>query len=356
MRDKSLNRYLNLIQIFIGLAIFLLFCLAFYLLGGQAAGSIWPIVKMTANATYIPLGLYLLNYIFLVPRLFFQGRKIWFFLSNLAIILTAIFVPLLIMDDSPEAVEKVKEQLNGLSLIKLLAATIILRIMLYICMIGMAIGMRYVTRWYEARKKLEEERRRNAEAELNWLKNQLNPHFLFNTLNNISSLINIDADRAQDSISQLSELLRYALYESNSAKVKLKDEVEFMRNYIDLMSLRFNRNTRIDVRMDDFGDAAMISPLLFISLVENAFKHGTSAHMDSFIKIDMGMDGNDLVFSCENSMIRRNTADYSGSGVGLENMHRRLELLYPESHSFQHFVENDTYVSIVRIKDICRYA
>lgn len=162
MRDKSLNRYLNLIQIFIGLAIFLLFCLAFYLLGGQAAGSIWPIVKMTANATYIPLGLYLLNYIFLVPRLFFQGRKIWFFLSNLAIILAAIFVPLLIMDDSPEAVEKVKEQLNGLSLIKLLAATIILRIMLYICMIGMAIGMRYVTRWYEARKSLK----KNADAML----------------------------------------------------------------------------------------------------------------------------------------------------------------------------------------------
>lgn len=219
-------------------------------------------------------------------------------------------------------------------------------------MIALSVGMRYVTRWYEDRKKLEEERRRNTEAELVWLKNQLNPHFLFNTLNNISSLVTVDAEKAQESICQLSDLLRYALYESNAAKVKVRDEVGFMRNYIDLMSIRCNAKTRIEVRFDEFEESAQISPLLFISLVENAFKHGTSAHLDSFVKIDMGMDGRDLVFSCENSITERHAENYSGSGVGLENIRRRLELLYPSSHSYLQYTEDGIYIVIVRIKNV----
>jgi LytS/YehU family sensor histidine kinase len=219
-------------------------------------------------------------------------------------------------------------------------------------MIALAVGMRYIIRWYEERKKLEEERRRNAEAELNWLKNQLNPHFLFNTLNNISSLVQIDADKAQGSIAQLSDLLRYALYETNNQKVKVVDEVTFMGNYIALMSLRCSEKTVVDVHFDEFDPSLRISPLLFISLVENAFKHGTSAHHDAFVKIDMGIDGPDLVFSCENSLIPKETKDYSGSGVGIENLRRRLELLYQGDYSYESFVEHGRYVAVVRIKNV----
>ena len=353
MTEKKMNLYLNLIQVLIGLLVFLLFCFAFFMIGGQVTGSIWPIVKMTANAAVLPMAVYLLNYALLVPRMFFRDRKLRFFLSNIVLVLVAIFIPVLFMDFPKEVdIEQLEQQLNGIKLAKLLAGTVVLRIMLYVCMITLSVGMRYVTRWYEDRKKLEEERRRNTEAELVWLKNQLNPHFLFNTLNNISSLVTVDADKAQESICQLSDLLRYALYESNAAKVKVRDEVVFMRNYIDLMSIRCNAKTRIEVRFDEFEDSAQISPLLFISLVENAFKHGTSAHLDSFVKIDMGMDGRDLVFSCENSITERSAENYSGSGVGLENIRRRLELLYPSSHSYLQYTEDGIYIVIVRIKNV----
>lgn len=353
MTEKKMNLYLSLIQVLIGLLVFLLSCFAFFMIGGQVAGSIWPIVKMTANAAVLPVAVYLLNYALLVPRMFFRDRKLRFFLSNIVIVLVALFIPVLFMDFPEDVdIEQLEQQLNGIKVAKLLVGTVILRIMLYVCMITLSVGMRYVTRWYEDRKKLEEERRRNTEAELVWLKNQLNPHFLFNTLNNISSLVTVDAEKAQESICQLSDLLRYALYESNAAKVKVRDEVVFMRNYIDLMSIRCNAKTRIEVRFDEFEDSAQISPLLFISLVENAFKHGTSAHLDSFVKIDMGMDGRDLVFSCENSITERHAENYSGSGVGLENIRRRLELLYPSSHSYFQYTEDGIYIVIVRIKNV----
>ena len=353
MSHKKINIYVNAVQILFGLSVFLMFCVAFFLLAGKNVGSMGPIVAMTAKSAILPVIIYLLNYCLLVPKLFFRDRKLWFFTADIAVVMLAAFLPFIFMQKPQvDEVEQLSQQLNGISITGLFFGAVIIRILLYSFMIALAVGMRYIIRWYEERKKLEEERRRNAEAELNWLKNQLNPHFLFNTLNNISSLVQIDADKAQDSIAQLSDLLRYALYESNNHKVKVVDEMEFMGNYISLMSLRCSDKTMIEVHFDEFDPTLKISPLLFISLVENAFKHGTSAHHDAIVKIDMGMDGADLVFSCENSLVPKETKDYSGSGVGMENLKRRLELLYPGSYVYKAFVERDRYVAMVRIKNV----
>ncbi len=356
MSQRKINLYVNLIQVLLGLSVFVLFCLAFFFLGGTPSGGMWPIVMMTVKASVIPIGVYVINYVLLVPRLFFNGRKLWFFLINAFLILTALALPLF-FSETPEDVDldTLTQQINGFSILKLLIGAVLMRVVLYVCMIVLAVGMRYVLRWYEEKKKLEEERRRNAEAELNWLKNQLNPHFLFNTLNNISSLVRLDADKAQDSIAQLSDLLRYALYESNNAKVKVVDEIAFMRNYIDLMSLRCNDKTRVEVCFDSFDSRLAISPLLFISLIENAFKHGVSAHVDSFVSVDMGIEGDDLVFTCINSVVEKGTVDYSGSGIGLENMKRRLELLYHGCYSYEQHCADGKYVVQVRIKNIVDY-
>ena len=296
---------------------------------------------------------YFVNFWIFVPRLLFRDRKKLFYGLN-ALLLACIAEPMffamrsgtLLPEVDPQAAKYLKASLWG-----------IYAGYLIICVTFMllAVGVRYIQRWNEDRHKLEEERRRNAEAELNWLKNQLNPHFLFNTLNNISSLIQVDAEKAQDSIAQLSDLLRYALYESNSRKVKVADEVEFMRNYIELMSLRCSGKTSLNVRFDAFDPDLTISPLMFISLIENAFKHGTSAHNESVISVDMGMDGDDMVFSCVNALIERHSADYSGPGVGLENMKRRLELLYPGRYSYEQSAEEGMYVAVVRIKNIAGY-
>ena len=353
MSHKKINIYVNVVQILFGLSVFLMFCVAFFLLAGKNVGSMGPIIAMTAKSAILPVIIYLLNYCLLVPKLFFRDRKLWFFTADVVMVLIAAFLPFIFMQKpQAEEIEQLSQQLNGFSLTGLLFGSVIIRVLLYAFMIALAVGMRYIIRWYEERKKLEEERRRNAEAELNWLKNQLNPHFLFNTLNNISSLVQIDADKAQDSIAQLSDLLRYALYETNNQKVKVVDEVAFMGNYIALMSLRCSEKTVVEVHFDEFDPSLRISPLLFISLVENAFKHGTSAHHDAFVKIDMGIDGSDLVFSCENSLIPKETKDYSGSGVGIENLRRRLELLYQGDYSYESFVEHGRYVAIVRIKNV----
>ena len=353
MTDRKTRLYIDLAQILLWLSVFMAFAVAFFFLSGNMNPSIWISIKSSVQSLFFPFVIYLINYYILIPRCFYAGKRGLFLLLNLAIIVLIIFVPLLFSSPAQAFEEaRIEEAFEGFSIWKFLIGVVVIRILLYLCVIGLALGMKYMIRWFEERKNLEEERRRNTEAELNWLKNQLNPHFLFNTLNNISSLVKVDADKAQESICQLSELLRYALYESNCKKVRARDEVGFMRNYVDLMSLRCSPKTHIEVHFDDFDDSVMLSPLMFISLVENAFKHGTSAHLESFVRIDMGMDGDDIVFSCENSVIERETKDYSGSGVGLENMQRRLELLYPCSHTYEHSFDNGAYVVVVRIKDV----
>ena len=195
----------------------------------------------------------------------------------------------------------------------------------------------------QIRKQLEEEKQKNTEAELAWLKNQLNPHFLFNTLNNISSLTQIDPDAAQDSIAQLSDLMRYAMYETNKEMVPLEGEMEFMRNYIELMKLRCNEKATVDYQMNVQHEQLTLPPLLFISLIENAFKHGLSNSQPSSIRILLEERDGNITFCCDNTNFPKSDKDRSGSGIGLENTHRRLELLYPGRYSWEQALENDIY-------------
>ena len=355
MVERKIKHYVGWVQILLWICVFLAFAAAMFFIGSNI--SVGAALKASAESLFYPFLIYMANYYLLIPRLFFAGRRGWFVMVNVIAIISIIFLPVLFMPSPVDAIENVaiQEQITGFNVWKFLLGVILIRILLYISMIALAVGMRYVIRWYEEKKKLEEERRRNTEAELNWLKNQLNPHFLFNTLNNISSLVRLDADKAQDSIARLSDLLRYALYESNNSKVKVVDEVEFMRNYIELMTLRCNDKTKVEVYFCRFDEVLTISPLLFISLIENAFKHGVSAHVDSFVTVDMGMEEGDIVFTCINSVIEKTTADYSGSGIGIENMKRRLELLYPGNYSYEQHQENEKYIVQVRLKHIADY-
>ena len=212
-----------------------------------------------------------------------------------------------------------------------------------------AIVLRHFLRTREIKKQLEEERHKNTEAELAWLKNQINPHFLFNTLNNISSLVQIDPDASQDAIAQLSDLLRYAMYETQKPHVSLAGEVEFMKNYVELMRLRCNEKTTITTHFDVPGNVE-VAPLLFISLIENAFKHGVSNTKPSFIDISLTMEKGMLVFNCDNSNHPKDEKDRSGSGIGIENTRRRLDLLYKDCHQWEQTLEGDTYHVKITIK------
>lgn len=353
MTNRKINIIINTAQGIIWACLFILPSAVWYFIASdiRSLGSSFYFTTQLLLPAFL---VYTINYCILIPLLLFTSKKKYFYIINSAIILFFISIPAIRSGFSPDIPQEVRDAFPNARFIWIAIGGVMLKIIFYAVMVAMPVGLKYVMRWNDEKHKMEEERRRNAEAELNWLKNQLNPHFLFNTLNNISSLTQIDADKAQESIGQFSELLRYALYESNVKKAKLSDETEFMKNYIDLMSLRCNEMTHINTRFDSFDENITISPLLFISLIENAFKHGTSSHKESFVKIDMGLDGDDLVFSCENSVHERRSVDRSGSGIGLENMTRRLDLIYPDAYTYKQYVENNTYIAIVRIHNITR--
>lgn len=290
------------------------------------------ILKSSTRFVFWYGSFYFINFYVLIPYLLFRRRKGWFFVCNLLITIFQMATVLMALSANAGPEWRVGIYMIGFGIFFSDALVV-----------SAPVAIRYALRWNEMRIAFQEEKRKHADAELAWLKNQLNPHFLFNTLNNISSLVQIDADSAQDSIGQLSDLLRYALYDSNRDRVPLDSEVEFMTNYIDLMRLRCNSLTTVDTRFDAPPHPVQIAPLLFISVIENAFKHGVNSRKHSFVRIRLSWEADNLVFTAENSNDPKHDTDRSGSGIGVENLHRRLELLYPGRYRYAQWLENDTY-------------
>ncbi len=181
----------------------------------------------------------------------------------------------------------------------------------------------------QQRAKLEVE---NAETQLAFLKSQVSPHFFMNTLNNIHSLIDINTEEAKDSIIRLSKLMRHLLYDSENKMISIQKEMEFIKNYVDLMMLRFSE--KVDIKLYIPGELPdkSIPPLLFISYIENAFKHGISYQQSSFVKISFFFNDDKLVFETENSNYKQKKSD-DESGIGIVNSKKRLDLLYDDNYS-----------------------
>ena len=293
-----------------------------------------------------PLVIYFLNFYVLGPCLFFKHRYWWFTLLNLVLIVglnSQFFYVFFNRNNIPNMPEMNPNMWIGFF------GGFLMFLVLNCMVASIAIGIRHFIRTRQIKQLLKEEKAKNTEAELAWLKNQINPHFLFNTLNNISSLCQIDADAAQDAIAQLSDLLRYAMYETNKKMVPIEGEVEFMRNYISLMKLRCNEKTEVTTSFD-VKQNMDIAPLLFISLVENAFKHGVSSSRASKIDIRLLQNEGELIFNCDNTNFPKDDADRSGSGIGLENTRRRLDLMYAGRYKWEQSLEGDIYHVRITLK------
>jgi LytS/YehU family sensor histidine kinase len=173
---------------------------------------------------------------------------------------------------------------------------------------------------------------KKVESELKALKSQINPHFLFNSLNNIYSLSMGESGKAPAAILKLSGLMRYMLYESNEEKVSLEKEIAFLENYVDLQRLRSDPHAKIEYNRDGSPGGLKIAPLLLLPLVENSFKHGIKGDpAGGYVKINMDIGENELELSLENNKGKVDEIeDLENSGIGLANVKRRLELLYPE--------------------------
>ncbi|MCG8579888.1 MAG: histidine kinase [Bacteroidales bacterium] len=193
--------------------------------------------------------------------------------------------------------------------------------------LGFDSGLRTVFRWTRLEKEREILEKEKVKSELAFLRNQVSPHFFMNTLNNIHSLIDFDTDEAKDSIIRLSKLMRHLLYDSNAERIPINKEMEFIRNYVDLMKLRFSDKVDIQLNISEQMPDALLPPLLFTSYVENAFKHGISYQHDSFIYINIHCINNELEFSIRNSNHPSNKVN-EPSGIGTENSRKRLDILY----------------------------
>lgn len=218
--------------------------------------------------------------------------------------------------------------------------------------IGLSVGIRLSKRWMQIEAERKETEKSRAEAELKNLRNQLNPHFLLNTLSNIYALISFNSEKAKTAVQELSKLLRYVLYDNQHAFVPLAKEIDFIRNYIELMRIRLTNQVKLETRFDvDANSPTLIAPLIFISLIENAFKHGISATQASFIHIYFHEKEGVVSCSITNSYHPKNQSDKSGSGIGLELVKKRLELTYPGRFQWEKGVQKDsnTYYSYLEI-------
>jgi LytS/YehU family sensor histidine kinase len=200
-----------------------------------------------------------------------------------------------------------------------------------IMMIGANLGMKYCFQSEEEKKHLAKLREQSLKQELEYLRYQINPHFIMNTLNNIHALVDIDPEQAKDSIVDISRMMRYLLYDSDKHYVPLNAAVEFLKKYLNLMKLRYTDQVTINLDVpSSCSDNIAIVPLMFIPFVENAFKHGVALDKPSAINISIEKKDGRLLFHCNNT---KSHAKHEYGGVGLNNVTKRLELIYGSDYS-----------------------
>ena len=199
--------------------------------------------------------------------------------------------------------------------------------------------LKFVEDWFELEDKKKQIENEKLMAELRFLKAQINPHFLFNTLNNLYALAFTNSPNTTEVIAKLSQMMRYMLYDSNYPKVPLAKEIEYIENYISLEKLRLNQQIPINFEVKGDTQQATIVPLILITFLENAFKHGVNGNNPaSWVKVVLLIEGNTCIYTVANSTLSGLNNSYEKSGIGLQNLRRRLELSYPNGHDLT--VEN----------------
>ena len=217
----------------------------------------------------------------------------------------------------------------------------IMAVVVLILIFSANLGIKFYFKTRDDRKRLAELEKQNLEQQLEYLRYQINPHFFMNTLNNIHALVDIDPEKAKDTILELSKMMRYVLYEGNKQCVPLSRELDFIRHYIALMRLRYTDKVRISIDLPSEVPERQVPPLMLITFIENAFKHGVSYQHESFIDVKVTMEENKLRFSCRNSKAEKSNEEKGG--VGLANVRERLKLLYNNDYTLRIDDTTDIY-------------
>lgn len=287
---------------------------------------------MTCMQPLVVMVVFYLNYLVLAPKLFVSGKHRYDLLINVVLLISLgtllhywmdftnqLFIPGYKDQDTVGTVTYIARDVLNLGIFA-----------------GGATSLALARRWFTADQKLKEAEAAHATAELRNLRSQINPHFLLNTLNNIYALTAFDTPKAQEAIQELSKMLRHILYDYQQTTVSLADEIEFLQNYVNLMRIRLQQSVDVQFNISTLNTSVEIAPLLFISLVENAFKHGVSPSEPSFIHIHIESDEHKVVCNIQNSNHPKTADDNSGHGIGLRNVQRRLDLYYPDHYEWVH--------------------
>ncbi len=280
--------------------------------------------------------IYYFNSEYLIPK-YLTHNKLWLYMGYLsmsALILTPIKIFILFhkFSDYPDLQAELYNEQALFYMLSLITA-------------GVSTIVKITSDWAKQVRVQQELETRTMQTELNFLKSQINPHFLFNTLNSLYALTLKKSDEAPEVVIKLSEMMRYMLYECNEKFVPLSKEVAYIRNYLDLEKLR---HKQLDIKFEVEGEVSdmKVAPLIFISFIENAFKHGAANHISAgFVQIHMFIDNNELNLYVENSKPEKQpTQEHRRSGgIGLVNVKRRLEILYPGNYHLDIYDKPNTY-------------
>ena len=288
---------------------------------------------------------YYFNTEVIIPYLLAKKRWLWYSLAIIACLSLFIMIPTLFensLNHENPGRAKFKMGRRSRSLYPFTGSTAV-----FFLVFTVSTCIKVIQQWLSAeqREKLIETEKLNTE--LSFLKSQINPHFLFNTLNNIYSLAIVKSDETAAAVMKLSSIMRYVLSDTKQHLVPLEKEIEFIQHYIDLQNLRLTDKIKINFIVNGEQDEKQIAPLLFIPFVENAFKYGISTKEHSEINITINIKPNEIEFITDNRILALETDAEKKNGIGLKNTRRRLEILYADKHTLEiHRKEDHFYVNL----------
>lgn len=329
------------IEILIHIAIWIVIILSPLMFMNHGRGISVSQFMLTTTVPLTFMAVFYIDYLWLTPRYFVTGHRMRFFVTNTFMVIVLGIALHLWMSLSHDMLGHNHREPPLI----LTVAFVIRDIVNLVIAAAIATLLHLALRWQTA----EEARK---EAELSNLRSQINPHFLLNTLNNIYALTAINTQKAQEAIQDLSKMLRHILYDYQRPEIELRDEVEFLKNYIRLMKLRQGPSVEVKTSFHITNEQQKVAPMIFISLVENAFKHGVRPAVPCTINITIQANDKQIVCDIVNSNHPKTATDRSGHGVGLELVRRRLELAYKGRYEWTHGVNDNQkmYHSTITIK------
>ncbi len=316
-----------------------------YLLGGSELMAPSRILWRTWPSLLFAILLFYINYFYLIRRFLFNKQFLLFFLVNAGLVVLSYYAQDALREYLTEHFNQRSSRGGG-------GRRIIVsrNIILWLLAIGLSVAEQTTRRWLREEKEKKVLENEQLLSKLSQLKYQLQPHFFFNALNTIYALTDEEPEKAKKAIHALGKLMRYMLHDSQQETIPLSREIEFLQRYIDLMSSRSGSRVEIRSSFPNDTEGLRIPPLLFIPLVENAFKHGMQGTSGALIAIHMIREGNQLVFTTSNPIPPHNAEDRSVSGIGLNNLQKRLEMTCEGKHSFTYGIEHEQFVTSLSLQ------